>query len=100
MCLPILYNFVRLHSYDYIRFSPETSRPEGCGGGSPFSSGYLSLITRNVVNYVKTFELLGEFKDPSQEEHARVGRIADGGMMVNLLTRAAIDRMPELTSFR
>jgi hypothetical protein len=100
MCLPALYKTVTLRSYDHIRYSEETAKPEGAGGGSPFSMGLNALITRNVVGYVESFEVAGEWTDHGMEENARAGRVSDGGMMLALLIRAAIDRMTKLKSFR
>ena len=99
MCLPNLYTRVKLKSYDHIRFSAETARPEGCGGGSPFAMGLNSLVTRPVAQYVKSFELAGHYKEIGVEAHAKLGRVSDGGMMVNILVRTAIERMTALESF-
>ena len=100
MCLPALYKNVVLRSYDHIRYSEETAKPEGVGGGSPFSMGLNALITRSVVAYVRHFEVTGEWQEYGLEENARVGRVPDGGMMLGLLIRAAIDRTTGLKSFR
>ena len=100
MCLPNLYARVTLRSYDRIRYSPETARPEGCGGGSPFAMGLHALVTRPVARYVKHFEVGGAYRERGSEDHARVGRVPDGSMMLNLLVRTALDRMPQLESFR
>jgi hypothetical protein len=99
MCLPQLYGHVILRSYDHIRYQEETAKPEGVGGGSPFAMGLNALITRNVVEYVRNFEVAGEWRDYGLEESARAGRIPDGGMMLGLLIRATLDRMPQLESF-
>jgi hypothetical protein len=100
MCLPNLYSSVKLKSYDYIKYSQETNRPEGCGMGSPFVMGLNALVNRQVAQYVKSFEVSGQFKELNAQEYASVGRVSDGGMMVNVLVRTAIDRMPLLESFR
>ena len=100
MCLPNLYASVTLRSYDRIRYSPETARPEGCGGGSPFAMGLNALVTRPLARYVRHFEVAGNYKEIGSDDHARVGRVSDGGMMLNLLVRTAVDRMPALESFR
>ena len=100
MCLPNLYSQVVLRSYDRIRYSTETARPEGCGGASPFTAGLEALVTRGVSRYVKDFEVVGNYKELGSEDYARVGRVPDGGMMLNLLVRTAIDRMTELRTFR
>jgi hypothetical protein len=99
MCLPTLYSSVTLHSYDHIRRAPGSSKPEGWGGASPFCMGLTALVTRNVAVYAKHFRLVGEWKDHDREECAKVGRVPDGSMMLNLLVRAAIDRMSALESF-
>ena len=100
MCLPNLYASVVLRSYDRVRYSPETARPEGCGGASPFTAGLEALVTRSVARYVREFEVWGTYKEIGSEDHARVGRVPDGGMMLNILVRTAVDRMAELRSFR
>ena len=101
MCLPQLYSTVSLHSYDHVRFSEVDGRvvPEGIGGASPFSMGLNALVTRNVSAYVKNFKVWGKWKDYGMEEFAKVGRVPDGSMMLNMLVRAALDRMPSLESF-
>ena len=99
MCLPNLYTNVKLKSYDHIRFSNETARPEGCGGGSPFAMGLNALVIRPIAQYVRTFEVAGRYKEVGVEDHAKLGRVSDGGMMVNILVRTAIDRMTALDSF-
>ncbi|MCJ1479381.1 hypothetical protein MMC13_008066 [Lambiella insularis] len=99
MCLPTLYANVSLHSYDYIRYSDVDNRPEGSGGASPFSMGLNALVTRNVAGYVKKFRVWGKWKEHDLEECAKVGRVPDSSMMLSLLVRAAIDRMPALEAF-
>ena len=100
MCLPILYANVSLHSYDHIRYSEVDNRPEGSGGASPFSMGLHALVTRNVAGFVKRFRIWGKWKEYDLEECANVGRVPDSSMMLNLLVRAAVDRMSGLESFR
>lgn len=68
--------------------------------GSPFSMGLSGLATRNVVKYVKRFEVCGEFKDCELQEHAQVGRVPDNSMFMNTLVRVAIERMDKLQEFR
>ncbi|SLM36420.1 F-box domain [Lasallia pustulata] len=99
MTLPQLYSNVSLRSYDYIRYSPLTGRPEGCGGASPFSMGLNGLVTRSIAGYVRKFRLWGEFKEYDLEECAKVGRVPDGSMMLNCLVRAAVEKMGVLESF-
>lgn len=62
--------------------------------------GLNGLVSRNVAGYVKSFEVCGEWKEYELQEHARVGRVPDGSMMLNTLVRAAIERMAVLVSFR
>ncbi|MCJ1401210.1 hypothetical protein MMC11_004422 [Xylographa trunciseda] len=99
MCLPTLYADVSLHSYDYIRYSEIDNRPEGSGGASPFSMGLNAIVTRNIAGYIKKFKVWGKWKEHDLEECAKVGRVPDSSMMLNLLVRAAVDRMPALETF-
>ena len=62
--------------------------------------GLNALVTRTVANYVKKFEVCGQWQELGYEDHAKVGRVADGAMMLSLLVRAALDRMGMLSSFR
>lgn len=62
--------------------------------------GLNGLVTRNVAGYVRKFRLWGEFKEYDLEECAKVGRVPDGGMMLNCLVRAALEKMGVLESFR
>ncbi|MCJ1437923.1 hypothetical protein MMC27_007310 [Xylographa pallens] len=99
MCLPALYADVSLHSYDYIRYSEVDNRPEGSGGPSPFFMGLNAIVTRNVTGYIKKFKVWGKWKEYDLEECAKVGRVPDSSMMLNLLVRAAVDKMPALETF-
>ncbi|MCJ1281510.1 hypothetical protein MMC26_000830 [Xylographa opegraphella] len=99
MCLPALYADVSLHSYDHIRYSEVDNRPEGSGGASPFSMGLNAIVTSNVSGYIKRFKVWGKWKEYDLEECAKVGRVPDSSMMLNLLVRAAVDRMPALETF-
>ena len=67
---------------------------------SPFSTGLDGLVTRNIVGYVRKFELCGEWKEYNSEEQTKVGKISDGSMMLNTLVRIAIERMVYLEDFR
>lgn len=100
MTLPQLYSSVTLRSYDYIRYSSDDGRPEGCGMASPFTMGLNGLISRNVSGYVKQFRLTGEWKEDDLSECAQVGVVPDASMMLNSLVRAAIARMGALQEFK
>ncbi|OXV06488.1 hypothetical protein Egran_05743 [Elaphomyces granulatus] len=97
MALPPLYKEVVLSSYDEIRF--RNDRPEGWGSASPFSMGLNALATRPHATLVESLTLRGEWKEHDIEEHARVGRVPDSSMMLNIAVRAMVDRMPGLGSF-
>lgn len=98
MTLPQLYKTITLTSYDKIRYRDEL--PEGCGSASPFSMGLNAVVTRNVASLVRSFTMRGEWREDGLEEHARVGRVPDSSMMLNIAVRAAIDRMASLEKFR
>ncbi len=98
--MPLLYQNVKLRSHNGIRYHRHTGRPVGCGGASPFFMGLNALVSRNVVSYVRTLEITGEYRDLETDECARVGLVPNSTMMVSLLVRAAVDRIPSMTSFR
>lgn len=98
MALPQLYRNLTLTSYDKIRYRDE--QPEGWGGASPFSMGLNAVVTRPHAELVRSMTLRGEWRELELQEHARVGRVPDSSMMLNIAVRAAIDRMAELESFR
>lgn len=100
MTLPQLYATVSLRSYDYIRYSRQSGRPDGCGMASPFSMGLNGLATRNVAGYVKRFRVYGQWKEYDVDECAKVGRVPDGSMLLNGLVRVAVEKMGVLDSFR
>lgn len=100
MTLPTLYSSVSLRSYDHIRFIGQNGSPEGLGMASPFTMGLSGLATRSVAVYVKNFEVCGEWKEYELQDHARVGRVPDGSMLMNTLVRVALQRMDNLESFR
>ncbi|QIW96604.1 hypothetical protein AMS68_002122 [Peltaster fructicola] len=96
MTLPQLYERVTLKSYAELRC--KNGRPEGFGGGSPFSMALNGLVTRNNANLVKHFKVEGEWNEAGDEEYAK-GRIPDSTVMLNTLLRIAVDRMTRLESF-
>ena len=100
MTLPQLYSNVSLRSYDYIRYPESDGRPEGCGMGSPFVMGLNALVSRSTSEYVRRFEVCGEWKEHELAEHAKVGRVPDGSMLLNSLVRVAVDKMAVLDDFR
>ncbi|KAJ5593453.1 hypothetical protein N7537_010357 [Penicillium hordei] len=97
MALPQLYRNLTLTSYDKIRYRGE--QPEGIGSASPFTMGLNAIITRSYATLVRSITLRGEWKENELEEHARVGRVPDASMLLNIAARAAIDRMTNLESF-
>lgn len=97
MTLPKLYQHVTLRSYADIRYS--NGRPEGYGSGSPFSMGLNGLVTRNTAGYVKSWRLLGEWKESDVDDFSK-GRVPDNSMMLNIVVRAAMDKMTSLENFR
>lgn len=97
MALPQLYSSLTLTSYDKIRYRGE--QPEGIGSASPFTMGLNAIITRPYAPLVRSITLRGEWKEHELEEHARVGRVPDSSMLLNIAARAAIDRMTNLESF-
>ena len=97
MTLPQLYRNLTLTSYDKIRYRGD--QPEGMGSASPFSMGLNAVITRPYASLVRSLTLRGHWREHELEEHARIGRVPDSSMMLNMAVRAAVDRMPELESF-
>ncbi|GAQ09819.1 hypothetical protein ALT_7140 [Aspergillus lentulus] len=97
MALPQLYKHITLTSYDKIRYRGD--EPEGIGSASPFSMGLNAVITRPYASLVRSLTLRGDWREDELEEHARVGRVPDSSMMLNIAVRAAVDRMTELESF-
>ncbi|KIW03646.1 uncharacterized protein PV09_05394 [Verruconis gallopava] len=95
--LPRLYEHVTLRSYPNIRYFD--GQPEGLGAGSPFAMGLDGLVSRPVAGYVRTLTLVGHFKEHREDEFEK-GRIPDNTMMLNIVIRAAIDKMDKLESFR
>ncbi|KAL8940508.1 MAG: hypothetical protein Q9216_002795 [Gyalolechia sp. 2 TL-2023] len=96
MTLPLLYNTVTLRSYDFIRYSPDDGRPEGCGMGSPFVMGLNRLVLRNVVEYVRVLKIIGEYKEYDVEACSKNGRVPDSSMMLSTLARVAVERCTSL----
>ncbi|KAL4782219.1 hypothetical protein BJX76DRAFT_296676 [Aspergillus varians] len=98
MALPQLYRNITLISYDKIRYRGD--QPEGMGSASPFTMGLNAVITRPYASLVRDLTLRGDWREQELEEHARVGRVPDSSMMLNIAVRAAVDRMKDLESFR
>ncbi|OQN96245.1 hypothetical protein B0A48_17807 [Cryoendolithus antarcticus] len=96
MCLPQLYESVSLHSYAEIRYL--NGRPEGFGSGSPLMMALNGLVTGNQAAVVQCFRLWGEWQELGVEHFAK-GRVPDNSMMLNILLRACVDKMPKLRDF-
>lgn len=99
MALPKLYTDVSIRSYDYIRYSQEDGRPEGCGMASPFTMALNGLVSRNVAGNVKSLRLYGRWKDFEVADCAKAGRVPDSDMLLNCLVRVAVERMTALEAF-
>ncbi|EKG20863.1 hypothetical protein MPH_01846 [Macrophomina phaseolina MS6] len=97
MTLPRLYEKVVLRSYSELRYK-DNGRPEGYGSGSPFAMGLNGLVTKNVAQYVRSWQLVGDWRESDLEDFSR-GRVPDNSMMLNIAVRAAMDRMDKLADF-
>ncbi|KAL4973979.1 hypothetical protein BDW66DRAFT_93180 [Aspergillus desertorum] len=98
MALPQLYRDLTLTSYDKIRYVGD--QPEGMGSASPFTMGLNAVITRPYASLIRSLTLRGDWREQELEEHARVGRVPDSSMMLNIAVRAAVDKMRDLEDFR
>ncbi|EXJ56161.1 hypothetical protein A1O7_09092 [Cladophialophora yegresii CBS 114405] len=98
MTLPHLWKNVTLKSYSTIRYKEDV--PEGFGSASPFAMGLNALVTRNVSSLVRSLSLEGEFSSADVNEHARVGRISESTMILNIAVRAVLDQCTHLEKFR
>lgn len=96
MTLPRLYEEVTLRSYADIRYV--NGRPEGYGSGSPFAMGLNTLVSRTFTDYVKTFRVIGEWREHDVEDYSK-GRVPDNTMMLQISMRAALDKMKNLSAF-
>lgn len=96
MTLPRLYEHVTLRSHAEIRYID--GRPEGFGGGSPFSSGLNTLVSRNFTDYVLLFRVAGEWREHDVDDYKH-GRVPDNSMVLQIAMRAALDKMKNLRSF-
>lgn len=96
MTLPRLYEHVTLRSHAEIRYVD--GRPEGFGGGSPFSSGLNTLVSRNFGDYVQLIRVVGEWREHDVDDYKQ-GRVPDNSMVLQIALRAALDRMKNLTAF-
>ncbi len=96
MTLPRLYEHVTLRSYSEIRMV--NGRPEGYGGGSPFAMGLNTLVSRSFTDYIQSFRLTGEWREHDAGEYQQ-GRVPDNSMMLQIVIRAVLDKMKNLTAF-
>lgn len=97
MTLPRLYEKVTLRSYSELRYK-DNGRPEGYGSGSPFAMGLNGLVTKNVAQYVRSWRLVGDWRESDLDDFSK-GRVPDNSMMLNIAVRAGMDRMDKLTEF-
>jgi hypothetical protein len=96
MTLPRLYEQVTLHSYSEIRYIH--GRPEGYGNGSPFAMGLNTLVARNFADYVQGFRVIGEWREHDLDDYKQ-GRVPDNSMVLQIVMRAALDKMKNLKAF-
>ncbi|RMZ70447.1 tyrosyl-dna phosphodiesterase domain containing [Pyrenophora seminiperda CCB06] len=96
MMLPRLYEHVTLHSYSEIRYID--GRPEGYGNGSPFAMGLNTLISRNFGNYIQSFRVRGDWREHDADDYKQ-GRVPDNSMVLQIVLRAALDKMKNLKVF-
>ena len=96
MMLPRLYEHVTLHSYSEIRYTD--GRPEGYGSGSPFVMGLNTLVSRNFGDYVQSFRLRGDWREHDIDDYKQ-GRVPDNSMVLQIVLRAALDKMKNLKAF-
>lgn len=97
MTLPQLYHRVTLHSYTEQRYID--GRPEGFGGGSPFTTALSGLTTNNSATLVQEFCIKGSWPEPRMEDYTK-GKVPDSTMLLNIALRAAVDKMVNMKSFR
>ncbi|CAK4035024.1 Hypothetical predicted protein [Lecanosticta acicola] len=96
MTLPRLYEHVNLHSYATMRYI--NGRPEGFGSGSPFMMALDGLATKAHAALVRHLRIWGCWNELGIEDFAK-GRVPDNSMMLNIILRAATDKMTRLESF-
>jgi len=96
MMLPRLYERVTLRSYSEIRYID--GRPEGYGNGSPFAMGLNTLVSRNFGDYVQSFRLQGDWREHDVDDYKQ-GRVPDNSMVLQIVLRAALDKMKNLREF-
>jgi hypothetical protein len=53
----------------------------------------------NVAGYVKSLHLLGDWREADTDDFSK-GRIPDSTMILNVVIKAAIERMQRLETFR
>ncbi|GFG19360.1 hypothetical protein IFM5058_09995 [Aspergillus udagawae] len=97
MTLPKLYNEVTLTAYHEIRYRGE--EPEGIGGASPFSMGLAALVSSPHAALVRSLRLCGDWREAGLSKDVRTGQVPESSMMLNIVVRAAVDRITELESF-
>ncbi|KAF7680158.1 hypothetical protein GT037_001809 [Alternaria burnsii] len=96
MTLPRLYEKVTLRSYADIRYVD--GRPEGYGNGSPFAMGLNTLVSRNFSDYIQSFRVIGDWRDHDVDDYKQ-GRVPDNSMILQIVMRAALDKMKNLKAF-
>lgn len=96
MTLPRLYESVTLRSYTEIRYID--GKPEGYGSGSPFAMGLNTLVSRPLTDYVQRFRVIGDWREHDVNDYKQ-GRVPDNTMVLQIVMRAALDKMKNLTAF-
>jgi hypothetical protein len=73
-------------------------RPEGYGNGSPFAMGLNTLVSRNFGEYIHVFRLVGDWREHDMDDYKQ-GRVPDNSMILQVVLRAALDKMKNLKAF-
>jgi hypothetical protein len=92
-----MWEHVVLRSYADLRYV--NGRPEGYGGGSPFTMGLGALVAGNHSQYVRSLSLTGSFREAADDEYLK-GRVPASTMMLSISLRAALERLDLLDTFK
>lgn len=60
--------------------------------------GLNTLVSRSFTDYVQNFKLLGDWREHDKEDYKQ-GRVPDNSMVLQIVIRAALDRMKNLKAF-
>lgn len=60
--------------------------------------GLNTLVSRNFSDYIQSFRVIGDWREHDVDDYKQ-GRVPDNSMILQIVMRAALDKMKNLKAF-